>query len=101
MQMSFSLPCNSMLEKITSLHYTVLYSILNCFHVQMVDALSLAQATMAKVHQNLAWAVAYNIVAIPIAAGVLLPQFDFAMTPSLSGKYTQPLIKNSLHQSSY
>ncbi|KAL6648703.1 hypothetical protein ACP70R_012927 [Stipagrostis hirtigluma subsp. patula] len=52
---------------------------------QMVDALSLSKATMAKVHQNLAWAVAYNIIAIPIAAGVLLPQFDFAMTPSLSG----------------
>uniref|UniRef100_A0A0D9VQ71 HMA domain-containing protein n=1 Tax=Leersia perrieri TaxID=77586 RepID=A0A0D9VQ71_9ORYZ len=52
---------------------------------QVMDALSLSKATMAKVHQNLAWAVAYNIVAIPIAAGVLLPQFDFAMTPSLSG----------------
>ncbi|CAN6296311.1 unnamed protein product [Urochloa humidicola] len=52
---------------------------------QVVDALSLSKATMAKVHQNLAWAVAYNILAIPIAAGVLLPQFDFAMTPSLSG----------------
>ncbi|GJN08903.1 hypothetical protein PR202_ga26863 [Eleusine coracana subsp. coracana] len=52
---------------------------------QLIDALSLSKATMAKVHQNLAWAVAYNIVAIPIAAGALLPQFDFAMTPSLSG----------------
>lgn len=52
---------------------------------QIVDALSLAQATMAKVHQNLAWAVVYNIFAVPIAAGLLLPQFDFAMTPSLSG----------------
>nr|CAB3501847.1 unnamed protein product [Digitaria exilis] len=52
---------------------------------QIVDALSLSKATMAKVHQNLAWAVAYNVVAIPVAAGVLLPQFDFAMTPSLSG----------------
>lgn len=52
---------------------------------QIVDALSLAQATMTKVRQNLAWAVAYNIVAVPVAAGVLLPQFDFAMTPSLSG----------------
>nr|CAB3496908.1 unnamed protein product [Digitaria exilis] len=52
---------------------------------QVVDALSLSKATMAKVHQNLAWAVAYNVVAIPVAAGVLLPQFDFAMTPSLSG----------------
>ncbi|KAG6508864.1 copper-transporting ATPase PAA2, chloroplastic-like isoform X1 [Zingiber officinale] len=52
---------------------------------QIVDAISLAKATMAKVHQNLAWAVAYNVVAIPIAAGVLLPKYDFAMTPSLSG----------------
>ncbi|XP_016465641.1 copper-transporting ATPase PAA2, chloroplastic [Nicotiana tabacum] len=52
---------------------------------QVVEALDLARATMAKVHQNLSWAVAYNVVAIPIAAGVLLPNFDFAMTPSLSG----------------
>ncbi|KAL3361028.1 hypothetical protein AABB24_014110 [Solanum stoloniferum] len=52
---------------------------------QVLEALDLAQATMAKVHQNLSWAVAYNAVAIPIAAGVLLPIFDFAMTPSLSG----------------
>ncbi|XP_012450546.1 copper-transporting ATPase PAA2, chloroplastic isoform X1 [Gossypium raimondii] len=52
---------------------------------QVVDALDLAQATMAKVYQNLSWAVAYNIVAIPIAAGVLLPQYDLAMTPSFSG----------------
>ncbi|KAK8970811.1 hypothetical protein KSP40_PGU013540 [Platanthera guangdongensis] len=52
---------------------------------QIVDALDLAQATISKVHQNLAWAVAYNIISIPIAAGILLPHFDFAMTPSLSG----------------
>lgn len=52
---------------------------------QVVDALELAQATMAKVYQNLSWAIAYNVVAIPIAAGVLLPRYDFAMTPSLSG----------------
>ncbi|RZC85982.1 hypothetical protein C5167_026656 [Papaver somniferum] len=52
---------------------------------QVVDALDLAKATMAKVHQNLLWAVAYNVVTVPIAAGVLLPGFDFAMTPSISG----------------
>lgn len=51
----------------------------------VVDALSLAQATMSKVYQNLAWAIAYNVISIPIAAGVLLPRYDFAMTPSLSG----------------
>ncbi|XP_068659931.1 copper-transporting ATPase PAA2, chloroplastic isoform X2 [Aristolochia californica] len=54
---------------------------------QVGDALDLAQSTMAKVHQNLAWAIAYNFIAIPIAAGILLPHFDFAMTPSLSDKY--------------
>lgn len=53
---------------------------------QIVDALELARATMTKVYQNLAWAIAYNVVAIPIAAGVLLPSYDFAMTPSLSGQ---------------
>ncbi|KAK4853487.1 hypothetical protein QYF36_009926 [Acer negundo] len=52
---------------------------------QVVEALDLAQATMAKVYQNLSWAVAYNVVAIPVAAGVLLPHYDIAMTPSLSG----------------
>ncbi|KAL3744570.1 hypothetical protein ACJRO7_013787 [Eucalyptus globulus] len=52
---------------------------------QVVEALDLAQATMGKVYQNLSWAVAYNVVAVPVAAGVLLPQFDIAMTPSLSG----------------
>ena len=53
---------------------------------QVVDALDLSRATMNKVYQNLSWAIAYNVVAIPIAAGALLPQYDFAMTPSLSGE---------------
>lgn len=53
---------------------------------QVVDAIDLARSTMAKVRQNLTWAVAYNVIAIPMAAGVLLPHFDFAMTPSLSGE---------------
>ncbi|KZV51845.1 hypothetical protein F511_06888 [Dorcoceras hygrometricum] len=52
---------------------------------QVVEAIDLARATMAKVRQNLTWAVAYNIIAIPMASGILLPNFDFAMSPSLSG----------------
>ncbi|KAJ6994572.1 hypothetical protein D5086_013615 [Populus alba] len=52
---------------------------------QVIDALDLSRATMAKVYQNLSWAIPYNVVVIPIAAGVLLPQYDFDMTPSLSG----------------
>nr|GMC51321.1 copper-transporting ATPase PAA2, chloroplastic [Ipomoea batatas] len=56
---------------------------------------------MAKVHQNLSWAIAYNAVTIPIAAGALLPKFDFAMTPSLSGGLMALssifVVTNSLH----
>lgn len=61
-----------------------------------MDALELAQATMAKVYQNLSWAIAYNVVAIPIAAGALLPHYDFAMTPSLSGMQNYTSLKEKL-----
>ncbi|MFM7435120.1 MAG: HAD-IC family P-type ATPase, partial [Vulcanococcus sp.] len=47
-------------------------------------ALRLAQRTMAKVRQNLAWAFGYNLVVIPIAAGVLLPGFGVLLSPPLA-----------------
>ncbi|MFQ6098940.1 MAG: heavy metal translocating P-type ATPase, partial [Armatimonadota bacterium] len=37
----------------------------------VTDMLALAQATWKKMAQNLAWATGYNLVAIPLAAGVL------------------------------
>ena len=50
------------------------------------DALHLARATLAKVHQNLGWALAYNAVAIPLAAGAALPtRLGWALTPAASG----------------
>jgi Cu2+-exporting ATPase len=39
----------------------------------VVGAIELSRATYRKMVQNLAWATAYNLVAIPIAAGVLVP----------------------------
>ena len=39
----------------------------------MVGAITLSRATYRKMLQNLAWATAYNVVAIPVAAGLLAP----------------------------
>jgi Cu2+-exporting ATPase len=39
----------------------------------VVGAIELSRATYRKMVQNLAWATAYNLVAIPIAAGILVP----------------------------
>jgi Cu2+-exporting ATPase len=41
----------------------------------------LAQATYSKMVQNLWWATAYNVVAIPLAAGVLYP-IGFLLPPA-------------------
>ncbi|MFC0339517.1 heavy metal translocating P-type ATPase [Paracoccus niistensis] len=39
----------------------------------VVAAIELSRATLRKMHQNLFWAVAYNVVAFPMAAGVFYP----------------------------
>ena len=52
---------------------------------EVVDALELSSATLAKIRQNLVWAFAYNAVGIPLAAGALLPAFGVALTPSAAG----------------
>jgi Cu2+-exporting ATPase len=39
----------------------------------VVGAIELSRATLRKMHQNLFWAVAYNVVAFPLAAGIFYP----------------------------
>jgi P-type Cu2+ transporter len=39
----------------------------------IVGAIALSRATLRKMHQNLWWAVGYNVIAFPLAAGVLYP----------------------------
>ena len=50
----------------------------------LLRARSIARRTMAKVRQNLAWAFGYNLLVLPLAAGVLLPGFGLLLTPPLA-----------------
>ena len=47
-------------------------------------AIRLSRATVKIVRQNLFWAFIYNIIGIPIAAGVLYPSFDFLLNPMIA-----------------
>ena len=47
----------------------------------IVAAIELSRATLRKMHQNLWWAVGYNVVAFPLAAGVLYP---FVLSPEVA-----------------
>lgn len=51
----------------------------------MAEALALGRATLAKIRQNLAWALCYNLVAIPLAAGAALPAAGLVLSPSAAG----------------
>ena len=48
------------------------------------EALTLARRTMAKIRQNLFWAFGYNMIALPVAAGALLPGFNLLLSPPLA-----------------
>ena len=47
-------------------------------------ALNLAKKTIRKIKQNLIWAFGYNLIAIPIAAGILFPKYGILLTPSIA-----------------
>ena len=48
-----------------------------------VTAIALSRATMRTIKQNLFWALAYNAICIPLAAGALYPAFGIALTPMI------------------
>ena len=47
----------------------------------IVSARALSQATLRNIRQNLFWAFAYNVVLIPVAAGVLYPVIGLLLSP--------------------
>ncbi len=52
---------------------------------KLVKAIKLSKITMRGIKQNLFWAFIYNIVGIPLAAGVLYPVFGWLLNPIFAG----------------
>ena len=50
----------------------------------VIGAVALSKATVRKMRQNLWWAVGYNTIAFPIAAGVFYPAFGLLLRPEVA-----------------
>lgn len=50
----------------------------------IVAAIRLSKATVTKMKQNLFWAAIYNILSIPVAAGVFYKSFGLLLRPEIS-----------------
>jgi P-type Cu+ transporter len=48
------------------------------------DAIGLSRATMHVIRQNLFWALIYNVIGIPVAAGVLYPVLGLRLSPAMA-----------------
>jgi len=53
--------------------------------LQLLKAIKLSKLTVSKIHQNLFWAFIYNIIGIPLAAGILFPINGFLLNPMIAG----------------
>lgn len=60
---------------------TIISSDLN----KLSQAINLSKATVRTIKQNLFWAFIYNIIGIPIAAGLLYPISGFLLNPMIAG----------------
>lgn len=52
---------------------------------KLPQAILLSRKTMRVIKQNLFWAFFYNIIGIPVAAGVLYPTFGLLLNPAIAG----------------
>ena len=64
---------------------TAMITILSSDLMKIPEAIRLSHLTIRTIRQNLFWAFIYNIIAIPIAAGVLYPVNGFLLNPMIGG----------------
>lgn len=50
----------------------------------VVKAIHLGHLVLGKIRQNIAWAIGYNAIALPIAAGVLYPSLGLLLSPQVA-----------------
>ena len=53
--------------------------------MDVIRAIQLGKKTLSKIRQNLFWAFFYNVIGIPIAAGVMYPLFGISLKPEYAG----------------
>ncbi len=52
---------------------------------KLVKAVSLSRRTMRVIRQNLFWAFAFNLIGLPLAAGLFYPWFGWLLSPMFAG----------------
>ncbi|HTF29320.1 MAG TPA: haloacid dehalogenase, partial [Flavitalea sp.] len=69
---------------------------------KILTAIRLSRMTVKTIRQNLFWAFVYNVIGIPIAAGVVYPVSGFLLDPMLAGAAmalsSVSVVGNSLRQ---
>jgi P-type E1-E2 ATPase len=51
----------------------------------VATAIELSRRTIRVIKENLAWALGYNLVLVPVAAGALYPMWGILLSPILAG----------------
>ena len=64
---------------------TAMITVLSSDLTRVPEAVRLSQLTVRTIRENLFWAFIYNIIAVPVAAGILYPVNGFLLNPMIGG----------------